>query len=57
MKILHLLRTEPDETVRQLMQNLNNGDEATEVPLYDENLDWSRLVDEIMAADKVVSWW
>ena len=57
MKILHILRTEPDENLIRLIQNTTNGDRAVEIPLYDEQLDWSALVDQIMDADRVISWW
>ena len=57
MKILYLLRSEPDKSVEKLMTHLTNGDLSKQIPLYDQNIDWSKLVDEIMAADKVVSWW
>ena len=57
MEILYLLRTEPDETVKELMAHLADGDLSRVVRLYDENVDWSKLVDDIMVADKVVSWW
>ncbi len=58
MKILHLLRSEPDETVERLIEAMtDNEDETTVKPLFKPNLDWSRLVDEIFSHDKVISWW
>jgi hypothetical protein len=58
MKILHLLRSEPDETVEQLIEAMTDSmDETTVKPLFKPNMDWSRLVDEIFLHDKVISWW
>jgi len=56
MKILHILKTEPDETVRELME-ATADEEATTVPLFEGDVDWTGLVDEIFAADKVICWW
>jgi hypothetical protein len=56
MKVLHILKTEPDETVEQLMRAFAD-DEVTTVPLYEGGVDWDGLVDAIFAADKVISWW
>lgn len=56
MKILHILKSEPDETVEELAAAFAD-EEVTTVPLYDDGVDWSDLVDEIFAADKVICWW
>jgi len=57
MKILYLLRTQPDVTVEKFMQTVTNGDQSKVVELYKEEMDWSKLVDEIFDHDKVISWW
>lgn len=57
MKILYILRTRPDLTVEKLMQSVTNGDQAHVRALYDENMDWFKLVDDIFEHDKVISWW
>jgi len=56
MKVLHIHRSEPDETVKTLMKAFAE-DEATVVPLYTGDVDWAKLVDDIFAHDKVISWW
>lgn len=56
MQILHLLRTRPDETVAALKKSVSDLEEKT-VVLYEGDVDWAALVDEIFAADKVISWW
>ena len=59
MKILHILRTRPDITVEKLMQGATNGDRSKVTALYEfqDEQDWSKLVDEIFSNDKVISWW
>jgi len=57
MKILHILKSEPDATTRTLMELSSQGHETTEVPLYEEGVDYDRLVDLIFEYDKVITWW
>lgn len=60
-KILHLLRSEPDNTVTELISEMS-GDGATVVNLYRDaisgtTIEWDRLIEDIMSHDKVISWW
>ena len=60
-KILHLLRSKPDDTVAEMISTMS-GDGATVVSLYPDEIagtpvDWDRLMDDIMEHDKVISWW
>ena len=57
MKILHILRTQPDEMVEKLIKSATNGDRPKAAELYKANLDWAALIDDIFAHDKVISWW
>jgi len=56
MRVLNILRSEADETVKKLMQAFG-GEQSTIVPLYEGDVDWSKLVDDIFAHDKVICWW
>lgn len=56
MQILHILRTKPDETVASLRKALSDQDGKT-VALYEDDVDWEALVDDIFGAEKVISWW
>ncbi len=56
MKILHIFKTEPDDTVKDFAGAFAD-DEVETVPLYEGDVDWAKLVDQIFAADKVISWW
>ena len=57
MKIIHILRTEPDETVKNMVASTTNGDESKIAELYKGDIDWSRLVDDIFSHDKIICWW
>lgn len=56
MKLLNIVKTEPNETTQLLMDGLSEGKEATRWNLY-ENPDYDKLVAEIFAHDEVISWW
>ena len=57
MEILHLLRSQPNETVEKLMANITNGDRSQMVELFKADINWDLLVDSIMSSDKVICWW
>lgn len=61
-KILHLLRSAPDDTVAELISALSGNDGATVVSLYPDDIvgtpvDWDRLIDDILAHEVIISWW
>ena len=57
MELLHILRSEPDELVRRLVDGLSRGKSAREVRLDEGRGDYDKLVEEIFAAEKVICWW
>lgn len=57
MKFLHILRSEPDEVARSLMQGLANAGSNRQVPLYLGPVDYGRLVEDIFQSDRVICWW
>ena len=57
MKILHILRTEPDETVKNIVASTTNGDESSTAELFKGEIDWPGLVDDIFSHDKIICWW
>ena len=57
MKLLHILKTEPDERTRTLMDILSEGQETTPYPLYEADADYGKLIDLIFEHDRVISWW
>ncbi len=57
MKILHILRSEPDEMTRSFIAQTFEDAQNIEWPLYQGNVDYDQMVQEIFASDKVISWW
>ena len=57
MKTLHILRSEPDETVEKLTVDISMEDTTSVVMLYEDSVNWSALVDEIFENDRVICWW
>jgi hypothetical protein len=56
MKVLHILKSDPDETVAGFMEAFTD-DDITTVPLYADDVDWEALVDHIFSHDKIICWW
>jgi hypothetical protein len=59
MKILHIYKTEPDDTTKTLSAIVSEGKEITEFPLYQGEPDYGQLIDLIFEHDhdNVISWW
>jgi hypothetical protein len=57
MKLLHVFRSKPTEKILQLTESLSQDNETTQFSLYEEAVDYDRLVELIFSHDKVISWW
>jgi hypothetical protein len=57
MKTLHILKTEPDNNTRALIDSISQGEESAIFRMYDENVDYEKLIELIFEYDKTVSWW
>jgi hypothetical protein len=57
MKILHVYRSEPDETTKKLVEIVSRDREADSFNLNVDNPDYDQLVEKIFSADKTISWW
>jgi hypothetical protein len=59
MKILHILKTKPNNTTIRLMAAFGDlqGEEATLFEFYDEEADCEKLIDLIFEHEKIISWW
>ena len=57
MKILEILRSEPDENTSKIIEVHKQDNEVKVVELYSGDPDYAALVDDIFSHDKVVSWW
>jgi len=56
MSILHIYRSEPDETTKKLAEALSD-ENPVEFKLYEGNADYEELVKKIFECDKVICWW
>ena len=57
MKILHIFKSEPDDTTRDLAGALSREREAQEVLLAQGEVNYDELVGAVFASDQVVCWW
>jgi hypothetical protein len=57
MKILHVLRSQPDDVTRALIQGMARAGEVKQVALFGGPVDYTRLVQDIFQSDKVICWW
>lgn len=56
MKVLQILKSDPDETLESFLAAFAD-DDVTTVRLVDGDVDWETLVDEIFSHEKVICWW
>jgi hypothetical protein len=57
MKVLNIVRSEPDDMIKKCIEAFSENKEDKVVSLYDENVDWNGIVDDIFSYDKVICWW
>ena len=57
MKILHIMRTQPDEMVTLFIKGTSQGHDTRRFPLYEDPVDYDRVVQDIFDSDRVFSWW
>jgi hypothetical protein len=57
MKLLHILKSDPDENTKTFIEILLEGEEAVEFGLYEDAADYDKLIDMIFEHDRVISWW
>jgi hypothetical protein len=57
MRILNIIRTEPDDTTKTFVEGFSKDEESKNILLYEGNIDWAALVDDIFSYDKIICWW
>ena len=57
MKLLHILKSEPNNNIKTMLDILSEGEESSVFTLYDDQADYENLIDMIFEHDKVISWW
>jgi hypothetical protein len=57
MKLLHVLKSEPDKATKTLMNASSEGNDVQQFELSANDVDYDKLVELIFENDKVISWW
>lgn len=57
MKILHVYRSEPDDTTKKLVEIVSRDRDVDSFDLHTDNPDYDTLVDKIFEADQTICWW
>lgn len=55
MKILYILKDEPDATGKVILAEHKNMAEVTVIDIREDH-DYDRIVDTIVSSDRVISW-
>jgi hypothetical protein len=55
MKILYLLKQDPDKTLKKILTEHKKANEVTVVDLR-KNKDYDEIIDLAISSDKVISW-
>jgi len=57
MKVLNIVRSAPDDFVKKFIETFS-GDKGNKViAIYEGDVNWSNLVDEIFSHDRIICWW
>lgn len=57
MKTLHIYRSEPEAWVRSLRSRLPDDGSESDFRLYDEPVDYDRLLELVFHHNRVICWW
>ena len=57
MTLLHIYKSQPDESTRSLVDIVSKNNDKREFILYDQEADYEKLVDQIFECDKIICWW
>ena len=57
MKSLHILKSEPDQNTKLLMDIISGDEESGTFSLHEADPDYEKLIDLIFEYDRVVTWW
>ncbi len=57
-KILHILKSEPDDVQKTLMDTLSRDRHSLQVSIVDaDDSVYDELIDQIFDCDEVITWW
>jgi len=57
MKILNVYRSEPDDTVKKLVEVVSEGNKTDTFDLSVDSPNYDKLIDKLYEADKAFCWW
>jgi len=57
MKLLHIFKSEPDQTVKKMVQPLSEGNEVRKFEMYTRDVDYDKLIKLVFEHDQVICWW
>ena len=57
MKVLNIVRSTPDDFVKKFIETFSEDKGNKVIPLFEGDVDWSSLIDEIFSHDKIICWW
>ena len=57
MKILHVLKSEPDEILKKLMGPISEANEVKYFEIYKGDVDYDKMIELVFNHDKVICWW
>ena len=57
MKVLNIVRSAPDDLEKRFIEIFSESKENKVITLYEGDVDWSALVDDIFSYDKTICWW
>jgi|Deesub1362A_J573_1020465.scaffolds.fasta_scaffold00131_27 hypothetical protein len=57
MKVLEILKSPADETVKKIIHVHSQGNEVEVFKLYEGVPDYDALIDKIFDYEKVICWW
>jgi len=56
VKILHIIKSQPDESTKKIIEVHKSGNEVKLVELYKGGVAYDKLVADVFAYDKVFCW-
>jgi len=57
MKVLNIVRSTPDDFVKKFIETFSEDKGNKVIALFEGDVDWSSLIDEIFSHDRVICWW
>lgn len=57
MKILNILKSEADKNTTFFIDTQKENHQSDTVALYNKEINWDQLVDDIFNSDQVICWW